>query len=81
MNFGLGLTPNISSGDFWMNEDGLETLRLGCWDGTLYDFREMIAGDNWPSHGDEAYRNRYRGKLLAVADLCQAELDAWREEA
>ena len=74
---GRGITPGISSGDLWVNGDGSHTLRLGCWYGTTQELRELVASNSWPSGGDVIYRDRWSPSLLAVADLCDAQLSAW----
>ena len=79
LHFGRGVTPSIASGDLWLNRDGTETVRLGCWTGTIADLRSLAASEEWPSGGNAEYRNRWRPSLLALADLCEAHLSAWGE--
>ena len=46
-------------------------ITQGCWSGSLAEYREMIAGEEWPSaEGDEILRRR--PGLQAVAALCEA---------
>ena len=77
LHLGKGVTPSVASGDLWVNRDGTETVRLGCWTGTIADLRALSTSDEWPSGGDADYRNRWRPSLLALADLCEAHLSAW----
>ena len=77
LHFGRGVTPSIASGDLWLNRDGTETVRLGCWTGAIADLRTLATSETWPSCGDVEYRNRWRPSLLALADLCEAHLSAW----
>ena len=79
LHFGNGVTPSIASGDLWMNSDGTETVRLGCWAGTIGELRALADSDSWPSGGDADYRDRWRPSLLALADLCEAHLATWSE--
>ena len=79
LHFGSGVTPSVESGDLWMNKDGTETVRLGCWTGTISDLRALATSDSWPSRSDADYRDRWRPSLLALADLCEAHLAAWNE--
>ena len=79
LHFGNGVTPYIASGDLWMNSDGTETVRLGCWAGTIGELRALADSDSWPSGGDADYRDRWRPSLLALADLCEAHLATWSE--
>ena len=81
LHFGNGVTPSIASGDLWMNSDGTETVRLGCWAGTIGELRALADSDSWPSGGDADYRDRWRPSLLALADLCEAHLATWSEAA
>lgn len=80
LHLGNGITPGIASGDLWLNADGTETVRLGCWTGTVAELRALAHSDTWPSDGDAAYRDRWRPSLLAVADLCEAHLAAWKPQ-
>ena len=79
LHFGSGVTPSVESGDLWVNKDGTETVRLGCWTGTISDLRTLAVSDSWPSRSDADYRDRWRPSLLALADLCEAHLAAWNE--
>ena len=72
------MTPGIDSGDVWLNVDGTETVRLGCWSGTIAELRTLAYSESCPSGGNAAYRERWRPSLLALADLCEANLAAWR---
>ncbi len=49
-------------------------LRVGCWDGTLDEFKALISQDEgWPeARGDEVTRRR--PSLQAVAALCEAHM-------
>ena len=49
----------------------------GCWSGTLDQWRQMAAGDDWPSGCALDTCERYRPRLLAWADLCEQQLTAW----
>ena len=77
LHLGKGVTPSVTSGDLWVNRDGTETVRLGCWTGTIADLRALADSDSWPSGGNADYRDRWRPSLLALADLCEAHLSAW----
>ena len=79
LHFGSGVTPSVESGDLWMNKDGTETVRLGCWTGTISELRAVAGSDSWTSGGDADYRDRWRPSLLALADLCEAHLATWSE--
>ena len=79
LHFGNGVTPSVESGDLWVNKDGTETVRLGCWTGTISDLRALATSDSWPSRSDADYRDRWRPSLLALADLCEAHLAAWNK--
>ena len=76
----LVITDVSSQGDVGeLTKDG--TITIGCFDGTVSDLRDLIAGDNLPSHADAESRARYRPRLLAVAGLCEQQLAAWAEAA
>ena len=49
-------------------------LRVGCWDGTLDEFKALISQDEgWPeARGDEVTRRR--PSLAATAALCEAHM-------
>ena len=47
-------------------------ITIGCWDGTLAELRELIAGDDdWPEARGKEIAAR-RPMLEAAADLCEA---------
>ena len=50
-------------------------LTVGCWEGDLEDFKNLIASDEgWPeARGAEVKRRR--PSLQAVAALCEAHMD------
>ena len=76
----LVITDVSSQGDVGeLTKDG--TITIGCFDGTVSDLRDLIAGDNWPSHADAESRARYRPRILAFAGLCEQQLAAWAEAA
>ena len=52
-------------------------LRVGCWKGTIDEFRTMVLGDNWPSARTAEARAMHRPELLALADLCDARIATW----
>jgi hypothetical protein len=52
-------------------------IDIGCWHGTPTALRTLVHGDRWPSGADEEIREQYRPRILAFADLCQAQVDVW----
>ena len=52
---------------------------IGCWSGTVTDLRALAASNRWPSRADEARREKFRPRLEAFADLCDAQIAAWTE--
>ena len=50
---------------------------LGCWEGTLEQFSDMIEGEDWPS-ADELARKAHRPELLALHDMFTARVETWR---
>lgn len=52
-------------------------LQVGCWDGTLPEFRSLIAGDEWPEARTEEQRALHRPELEAFAALCEARVASW----
>ena len=74
--------PNVSSEDHPGElERGQAAAKIGCWYGTPVELRKMIAGDHWPSGADLETREQYRPRILAFADLCDAQIQAWTEVA
>lgn len=53
-------------------------LLVGCWRGTVPEFRSMVEGDDWPEAG-KATRDLRRPELLAFADMCDARIKTWKE--
>ena len=49
-------------------------ITIGCWDGSIAGLRELARSDEWPSGCDQQTREIYRPRLLAYADLCEAQL-------
>ena len=52
-------------------------ISIGCWSGTVADLRALAASDRWPSGANEGRRDQFRPRLLAFADLCDAQIEAW----
>lgn len=59
--------------------DSGHTLLVGCWQGTVPEFRSMILGEDWPQ-ADAATRALRRPELLAFADMCEARIKSWKEQ-
>lgn len=55
--------------------DGHE-LRVGCWHGTVPEFRAMIESDKWVEATPEQIELR-RPELLAFAAMCEARIATW----
>ena len=74
----LGHTP---SGPAYMVPlpNGTWQLTVGCWDGTIADLRNLIAGDDWPeAEGVEQSRRRpILTRLADHADFLAAYHDDW----
>lgn len=56
--------------------DGTAWLTVGCWAGTLHEFRAMIESDSWVEATPEQ-RELRRPELLAFADMCEARAKTW----
>lgn len=71
---------HVSSGDHpgRLGRDG--QIRIGCWSGTVSELRALAASDRWPSGANEGRRDQVRPRLLAFADLCDAQVTAWAQE-
>lgn len=52
------------------------SLRVGCWTGTLQQFRDMINGTDWPE-ATGAEQDRRRPGLLALALQCDSHMALW----
>ena len=52
-------------------------ISIGCWSGTVADLRALAASDRWPSGANEDRRDQFRPRLLAFADLCDAQIESW----
>lgn len=63
-----------------MQNDGTSWLTVGCWAGTLDDFRVMIESDRWVD-ATPAVRELRRPELLAFAAMCEARAKTWQGEA
>lgn len=48
-------------------------LKVGCWQGTVGEFREMIAGEDWPATPPERQAAK-RPALEALAAMCEAHV-------
>ena len=73
------IVTNVSSED---NEGILDrdgAITIGCFSGDVAKLRELIIGEKWPSGADAERREKYRPRLLAFADLCDAQIRAWAE--
>lgn len=51
-------------------------LTVGCWSGTVQEFRAMIESDKWVE-ADEATRALRRPELLAFTEMCEARIATW----
>ena len=54
------------------------TLTVGCWEGTVPEFRAMIESDKWVEAG-RAARALRRPELLAFAAMCEARVKSWED--
>ena len=54
-------------------------ISIGCWSGTVADLRTLAASDRWPSGANEGRRDQFRPRLLAFADLCDAQIESWSD--
>lgn len=54
-------------------------LQVGCWDGTVEEFRMMIESDEWVE-ADAATIERRRPEMLAFASMCEARISTWGGE-
>lgn len=59
-----------------LQNDGTAWLTVGCWRGTLDEFRRMIESDSW-IEATPAVRELRRPELLAFADMCEARAKTW----
>ena len=55
-------------------------LHVGCWEGTIPEFRTMIESDEWVEATPEQIELR-RPELLAFADMCEARVGTWDDES
>lgn len=60
--------------------DDTAWLTVGCWSGTLDDFRVMIESDRWVDATPEI-RELRRPELLAFAAMCEARAKTWPGDA
>lgn len=51
-------------------------LHVGCWDGTVPEFRTMIESDKWVEATPEQIRAQ-RPEMLAFAAMCEARIATW----
>ena len=51
-------------------------LTVGCWRGTVPEFRSMIESDKWVEATPDQIKLR-RPELLAFADMCEARIATW----
>ena len=56
-------------------KDG-HALHVGCWSGTVPEFRAMIESDQWVNATPEQIELR-RPELLAFASMCEARIATW----
>ena len=52
------------------------SLRIGCWSGTVPEFRTMIESDQWVEATPEQIELR-RPEMLAFAAMCEARIATW----
>ena len=55
-------------------------IAIGCWTGTVANLRDLATSDRWPSGCDADTRDKYRPRLFAFADLCDAQMALWGDE-
>ena len=60
-------------------DDGHQ-LTVGCWEGTVPEFRTMIESDTWVE-ADARTRELRRPELLVFAALCEARIASWGVQA
>lgn len=53
-------------------------LTVGCWRGTVPEFRTMIESDKWVEATPAQIKLR-RPELLAFADMCEARIATWEQ--
>jgi len=73
------MTSVDAEGFFTRAADGNHILGLGCWSGTVAEFRAMTESNCWIS-ANAADRENQREELLALADLCEARARRWARE-
>lgn len=52
-------------------------ITIGCWAGDVSGLRALAAGKRWPSGADAETRARFAPRLVAFADMCEAQIEAW----
>ena len=52
-------------------------ITIGCWAGDVSGLRALAAGKRWPSRADAETRARFAPRLVAFADMCEAQIEAW----
>ena len=79
------LTATVMASDLWPatltpTSGGGHRLRVGCWTGTVAQFRAMAESDQWVEADPETITLR-RPELLAFAAMCQARVDTWTAQS
>ena len=79
------LTAAVMASDLWPatltpTSGGGHRLRVGCWTGTVAQFRAMVESDQWVEADPETITLR-RPELLAFAAMCQARVDTWTAQS
>ena len=73
------IVGHVSSQDHEGRLDRDGTITIGCFAGDVAKLRNLAASSRWPSHADAEKRDKYRPRLLAFADLCEQQIEAWAE--
>lgn len=68
-------TSETFSATLHRTEDG-HRLKVGCWAGTVGEFRDMIESDEWIEASPEQVELR-RPELLAFVAMCEARIATW----
>lgn len=63
----------------YRTRDNGAKLFVGCWDGTLEEFRTMIESDTWVEASPRKIELR-RPEMLAFIGMCEARVATWDDE-
>ena len=77
------LTATVMASTLWPatltpTSGGGHRLRVGCWTGTVAQFRAMAESDQWVEADPETIMLR-RPELLAFAAMCEARIAMWTD--